>query len=364
MIAHQSAPDRDPVVDTNFDMPPPPGEDAAIAAITDMLARKVRASYRPGALVRRDAHPKHHACVEATCTIPDTIPQGLRHGLFARPGRYSAWVRFSNGAPEIRHDRRRDARGMAVKLMGVADPAGAAPRGTQDFVLSSDPAFFVRNVADYVLFARAAADPDASAAVRAWRALRFFFGGPPARWRIRELHNVLRCMIRIDNPLGIRYWSQTPYRLGPLAVKYSARPLSPAAAPASRSHPDYLRETMAAQLATTAAAFELLVQRFVDEQRTPLEDPTVDWDERLAPLEPVARIDIRAQTVNDPVKLALAENLSFTPWHCLPEHAPLGGINRVRRAAYDTVSIIRHELNRVPREEPGAFTLTREQHDL
>ncbi|MGH8638469.1 MAG: catalase family protein [Burkholderiales bacterium] len=350
------------MVEPNLDTPPP-GEDAAIAAITDMLARKVRATHRPGAIVRRDAHPKHHGCVEATFTIMDGVPPDLRHGLFARSGRYSALIRFSNGSPAIQHDRRRDARGMAVKLLGVPAGAGSATGATQDFVLSSDPAFFVRNVADYVLFARAAADPDASAAVRAWRAWRFFFSGPPARWRTRELHKMLRCMIRIDNPLGIRYWSQTPYRLGPLAVKYSARPLSQPIAPASRRRPDYLRETMARQLAAAPAAFEFLVQPFVDQQRTPIEDSTIDWDERVAPSEAVARIDIPVQTVDDPVKLALAENLSFTPWHSLQQHAPLGGINRVRRAAYDTVSIIRHELNRVPREEPAAFTVTGEHHD-
>jgi hypothetical protein len=80
----------------------------------------------------------------------------------------------------------------------------------------------------------------------------------------------------------------------------------------------------------------------------------VDWDESVAPFEAVAEIHIPPQSVIDPVKLALAENLSFTPWHALPEHAPLGAINRVRRRAYETISALRHELNGVPRVEPGA----------
>lgn len=336
----------DPTLDA-----PQAGEDAAIAAIADLIARKVRASYQPGTIVRRDAHPKHHACVEAEFAVADTLPADLRHGIFAAPRTYKAWIRFSNGAPRLQHDRRRDARGMAMKLLGVT-AAGAADGATQDFVLSSDPAFFVKNAADYVEFARVAADPDASAATRVLRAVRFFFGGLPSRWRTRELARIIRCQITIGNPLGIRYWSQTPYRLGPYAVKYSARPLTPALSPASRDEPDYLRAVMAAQLGSGEAVFDFLVQRWVDDRQTPVDDPTIDWDERVAPFEPIARIRIPSQQVNDPAKLTLAENLSFTPWHSLPVHQPLGAINRVRRRVYDMVSAIRHELNGVARQEP------------
>lgn len=342
---------------------PLPGEEAAISAIADILARKVRATYRPGVVVRRDAHPKHHACVEAHVTVHEAIAADLRHGVFAAPRTYGAWIRFSNGAPAIQRDNRRDARGMAIKLVGVRAPGAPAsdPPLTQDFVLSSDRGFFVRNAIDYVAFARAAADPDIPAVTRAACLLAFYFGGLPTEWRLRELQRVLRCLIRIDNPLGIRYYSQTPYRLGPHAVKYAARPLGPAAAPASRSTPDFLQDVMAAQLERGEAAFELLVQRWVDDERTPIEDPTADWDETVTPFEPVARIRIPSQTVKDPVKLALAENLSFTPWHALPDHLPLGSINRVRQRVYDTVSTIRHELNGVPRQEPVSLNASEGQ---
>jgi hypothetical protein len=46
------------------------------------------------------------------------------------------------------------------------------------------------------------------------------------------------------------------------------------------------------------------------------------------------------------------ENLSFSPWHGLPEHRPLGLVNRVRKVAYSQISELRHELNRVSRLEP------------
>jgi hypothetical protein len=43
----------------------------------------------------------------------------------------------------------------------------------------------------------------------------------------------------------------------------------------------------------------------------------------------------------------------------LPEHRPLGGINRARRAIYEGITRRRHELNGQPMHEP---TLAEFQH--
>jgi hypothetical protein len=42
----------------------------------------------------------------------------------------------------------------------------------------------------------------------------------------------------------------------------------------------------------------------------------------------------------------------MNPWHAVPEHRPLGGINRVRKVVYETISKLRHDLNGAPRSEP------------
>lgn len=333
----------------------PEGEEAAIQSIVDLLTQTVRSAWRPGEVARRDAHPKHHACVEATFAVSAGVPETLRHGVFAEPRRYSALIRFSNGAPRLQHDARRDARGMAIKLLGVK-PVGApfATPVTQDFVLSSDPAFFVRNAADYVLFAAAAADSTASTSTRVIRALRFFIGGR----RTRELRKVLRCLIKVDNPLGVRYWSQTPYRLGPHAVKYSARPaggLPSTSESTTVQSRDFLRDVMAEHLRRRSAVFDFLVQRHGEGMS--IEDSTVEWDEARAPFRRVATIAIPPQDFQSAAQLALAEDISYTPWHSLPEHAPLGGINRVRRVVYESISRLRHELNGVPRREPASLEL-------
>jgi len=51
-------------------------------------------------------------------------------------------------------------------------------------------------------------------------------------------------------------------------------------------------------------------------------------------------------------QMDFGENLSFTPWHCLPDHRPLGNINRVRMEIYRNLSMFRHAHNDKPRKEP------------
>ena len=45
------------------------------------------------------------------------------------------------------------------------------------------------------------------------------------------------------------------------------------------------------------------------------------------------------------------------PMHALPQHRPLGSINRIRRVVYKTISSLRRELNNVSLKEPTASSL-------
>lgn len=51
------------------------------------------------------------------------------------------------------------------------------------------------------------------------------------------------------------------------------------------------------------------------------------------------------QTFDSDAQMAFCENVSFTPWHALPEHRPSGGVSRLRRTVYEKVSKLRHDLN-------------------
>ena len=337
------------------DSSPTVGEEAAIRAIADVISATVRHDYPPGTLARRDAHPKHHGCVRAEFRVDGEVPADLRHGLFAQPRAYPAWIRFSNGSPTVQADARRDQRGMAIKLLEVQGEKildNERHERTQDFVLASFPRFFITDVEHYVAFSRAAAKKPSI------RLLEYYFARMPWRWRVHEFRTLAASLQPAANVLALRYWSQTPYRLGPHAVKYSARPIG--AAPAANSatarrRPDFLREIMAEQLRDRSAMFEFLVQRQAEGMS--IEDSTVEWDEARAPFRRIATITIPPQDFQSPAQLTLAEQISFTPWHSLPEHAPLGGVNRVRRVVYERISRLRHDLNGVPRREPTSLDL-------
>jgi hypothetical protein len=338
---------------------PDPDEDSTIHAIADIVVASVRHDYPPGTLARRDAHPKHHAIVRAELRVESNLPTELRHGIFATPRAYPAWIRFSNGSPTIQPDSRRDQRGMAIKLLGVPGAkvlADEVDAPTQDFVLASSSRFFIRSVRDYVDFTRAATKKPA------FRVLSYFFRGAPWQWRMHELLALTGSLQHAEDLLRLRYWSQTPFRLGPHVVKYSARPFGdavPAAARTGRS-PDFLREALAARLRDGPATFEFLVQRQTDPASMPIEDATIEWDEARAPFARVATITIPAQRFDSDAQMTFAEQISYTPWHTLPEHAPMGGVNRTRRIVYEAVSRARHGLNGTLRREPTSLDLNDE----
>jgi hypothetical protein len=109
---------------------------------------------------------------------------------------------------------------------------------------------------------------------------------------------------------------------------------------------------MAATLSKQDAVFDVKVQLQTDAFLMPLENSAVLWPESKSPHTTVATLKIPAQTFTSPAQLAFAKQLSYNPWHCLPEHRPLGNINRARRRVYDTLSKFRHSMNSVPLYEP------------
>ncbi len=83
-----------------------------------------------------------------------------------------------------------------------------------------------------------------------------------------------------------------------------------------------------------------------------VEDAMTEWKENEAPFYQVATIHIPKQSFDTPEQNQFCENLSFTPWHALPEHKPLGAINRMRKIIYENISRVRHDINSAPRQEP------------
>jgi hypothetical protein len=70
----------------------------------------------------------------------------------------------------------------------------------------------------------------------------------------------------------------------------------------------------------------------------PIEDASVEWKESDSSFRKVATLRIPAQDLGSAAMQAFrasCEHLSFNPWHTLADHLPLGGLNRLRRIAYE-----------------------------
>jgi hypothetical protein len=311
----------------------PPGEEAELLALAERLRalQRRRAAGRPA---DRALHAKGQAGLEAELAVLPGLPEHARVGMFAQPTAYRAWVRFSNGSGARQHDARADVRGIAIKAVGVPGKKlipGMEQATTQDFLLIQSPATPFHDAAEFVWLVEAAERP----ALLLPRALLRFGPG-------RALRLLQRLAAGISRPVSSvatsRYYSALPTQLGSYAVRWALLPRA-AADPAARrgTSADYLAEELAGRLRQGPVAWDLCVQFFVDEARTPIEDASRDWSESDAPYLPVARLTLPRQdtaSARGRRVAAFVEGLSFDPWHAGVELRPLGNMMRARNHAY------------------------------
>lgn len=323
-----------------------PAEADHIDAIVRMSIERLQSQFPDGKRpVLRDAHPKAHGLVHAEFIVLDGLPDYLRHGVFGEPRTYPALIRFSAGNVEVQPDTVPQAAGMAIKLLDVEGEKllqRERDAQTQDFIMINAPIFFVRDLKDYVTLHEYLADG---------RLLEFFQSRPDEMQAVMDIRGR-----QLNNPLQVQYWSMTPYLLGDRAIKFSASPLSRRTnQPPEEMGDDFMRDVMIEQLSTEDVYYEFGIQLQADPVAMPVEDPLVLWDEAVSPFQRVAIIRIPKQDITPSDWVEFGENLSFTPWHALPEHRPLGSNNRARLTVYEAISEFRHEANGVVTQEPTSI---------
>ena len=297
--------------------------------------------------VARGAHSKGHACVKAYFDVHETIPSNLQHGVFKTPGkRYKIWIRFSNGRSSMKgnHDADKDAHGMAIKLFHIYDDIMVRTedgpgdgRGTQDFLMHDSPVFFAANIEDYNRFVESED-----------KIMYFITGNNPFKWHLRELTHALATLKAPPvSPLWGQYFSNTAYKLGPHNIKFSAQSCTtlPGITGQETSDPDFLRKIMVEELKTEEGCFNFMVQLQNPDKYMPIEDPSILWKESDSPYISLAKIIIPKQKFDSEDQQQFCENLSFSPWNALPEHRPIGQLNRIRKEVYKASSKYRHDRN-------------------
>jgi hypothetical protein len=352
-------------------------EASQIDNIIRLTRQQLEKRYPEGRQALRAQHAKAHACVSGTLTVRDDLPPHRRRGVFAHPGQeYQIWVRYSNAAAIPGADSAvasgvfvaHGGRGMAIKIVSVAGTPLTPTDGSvdQDFLLVNHPVFPFANVADYEAITQVLAADDKPDRFFAERVRMKGDGSPDladpvTRGALRTLGIVKRIQSLSTTaqppafqrppscPVDNQYFGAAPFLFG--EDKVMRVRVSPTSAAADdeldAADPDYLRTRLARRLTSPDAAgarFEFQLQirdastLAVD---TDIEDACVDWDETRFPFETLAIVNIPPQDFGTDERRASCEALSFSPWHGITDHRPLGGINRLRRAVYEASSVYR-----------------------
>lgn len=324
-----------------------PGEEQDVQTMIDEMRQHLIIDFPPGGF-ERAGNTKTHGLVQGEFVVHDNLPEKLRHGLFATPKSYPCWVRFSGPGPHIEPDI--DDVGFAsisVKVMGVEGPRiWEDEKQTQDFTAVCTPTFVTPDI-------------KANARLQYWSrrhlpSLYFVNLAEPhlLDMAMQGLWNELQ-----RNPLGATYYSCVPYLMGEgQAMQFSFWPMSdvPLGVPRLPFRPpdNYLRDNMRLTLDQMDVEIEMRVQLQTDPFLMPIENNAVLWPVKLSPRIPVATLKIPRQKFDDARHFNLTRNLKFNPWHCLPEHRPLGNQSRARKRMYDELAMFRQKMNAEKHIEP------------
>ncbi len=324
-----------------------PNEAEYLDSIVSTFEKQMRGLWKPGGF-ERGGNTKTHGIVRGEFIVHNNLPPEFCHGIFAQPRTYRAWVRFSGPGPYVTPDI--DDVGfmsISIKLMGVPGPKLMDDeKYTQDLFGVSTPTFVTPDT-----------KANAQLQIESLKNAQIFYFINCKQPHLLDLIMQSLWLKTQSSPLEAPYFSCVPYGLGDgQAMQYSVWPKSKKRTPIPRlplrPPDDYLRNAMVATLAKEDVELDFRVQLQTDPHLMPIENNAVFWPEKLSPRVSVATLRLPRQQFNSPTQMEFAKRLSFNPWHCIPEHRPLGNQNRARRRMYWELSQLRQKMNVVPHYEP------------
>lgn len=375
--------------------------------VTEQVRIRMDNLYKDKERAMRDTHTKSHAAVKGILEIFDFDEEAikrelskrasltpsqlnaisLKQGLLSLPKQYPVWLRFANGAFQIKNDYESDTRSMAIKVMNVEGERleQSYESKTQDIIVHNSEFFFVKTIKDYYGFFSAVVE--SKEATKKW-----LFKHP------RQFLALLKGTSEVPKSLLTqRYWSSSASALGlppnfdpaqtsrvpveyPAVIKYAFTPVLPKpphekipfqSRPGIPKLPfgdrakalgldpnqpdDYYRNDIIQALAKPDAEYiwEFGIQ-FQTSPKMSIDDTTITWKEKESPFFTVGRLIVKHQIIDFEKQFDFCENLRFSPWNGLAVHRPVGCINRLRGIVYPVVANYRyHKQNLVPQEPTG-----------
>ncbi len=343
-----------------------PDETETGAGLREEILKIAETTYRDGGHAMRGVHAKSHGLLNAQMIVEPGLPPVLRQGLFAAEGRYPVIMRFSTTPGDILPDSVTTPRGLALKVFGVkGERMPGAEAATQDFVLVNGKAFLTPDAKAFLANLKLLAKTTDRA-----EGLKKVLSGA-----LRGLEKVVEAtghqsaaLVGLGGHaqthiLGDSFFSQVPIRFGDYVAKVGVVPVSPRLTALTdqplklTGHPTGLRDSVVDFFAREGGEWELRVQLCTDLEAMPIENAATVWPEDKSPYVTVARIVARPQRAWSEARAEIGDDaLSFSPWHGLAAHRPLGSIMRLRKAVYEASADFRRQRNNVPSHEPRSFS--------
>jgi hypothetical protein len=270
----------------------------------------------------------------------DVLAARLAKGIFAKPGVYPAVVRFANSDSNVQSDFKADVRSLSFSVDLTRDGAVTPEAGfaRQDFSLQSARTLPLNDAPAFLAIAKVLTSPSPGKGLMSLSfddKLRVF----------RALALLSRQAKKPGKPYQqLRYWSNVPFRYGPVdVVKHSATPSAAnPASPLNRSNPNALKDELIRHLKedSVMSSFDFGVQLLNTEKMTYwgktrdadfwIENASVAWDESEAPFHTVGRLTLLPKSQLEP-EAADATYIDVTH-NSSADSTPLGSINRARFA--------------------------------
>ncbi len=358
---------------------PDPNFDSALQTVlNDLRAHETASASLDGAGVAlRNAHAKGYGLARGEVEILANIAPEYAQGIYSKPGKHEAMVRFSNGQPHANVDRVLGAIcGIGLKIFGIEGTKLLEDEPdslTFDYAMINYPIFFANTVEHYIfiqrLLSNAGTTPPPTMLPQEKRVLiahflHDFLTGmgtltDPDTWAWEELAAIAQfAQIPFVNLLLSTYWTMGAVRHGEYVAKIRVAPVKEFADRVERralnpaSENQIFRPALVAELKERPYEFDIQVQLCANLYQMPVEDVTVRWPEALSPFVTVAKLRLPQQDIGTDDNLERMDVTSMTAWRVTEEHRPLGNIMRVRKEVYRTSSILRHQINHQTRKEP------------
>uniref|UniRef100_A0A1D1Z4V1 Uncharacterized protein y4iL n=1 Tax=Anthurium amnicola TaxID=1678845 RepID=A0A1D1Z4V1_9ARAE len=284
---------------------------------------------------RRTFHFPTIGCVNATFNVVNPLPAGISNtGIFQAGASYPLLMRFSGFNQNQQNATGGDTKGLALKLYNVPGTKllpGFNNDNHHDFVFNAAPVFTPNN--ETVFSALVMSQTQLGGGGNQQKA-QFGVFYPLAQTRSNNEH----VNNTVSTVLQMPFYAISPFKFGLAAlpspaVKYRVFPCNGIVGPALNGtygpSATYLTDDMTARLQNSSYCFNFQVQFQKDACKQPINDFGVEWLEADTPYITIATINIPIQTVltdNDNT----CKHAAFNVWRVLPEHRPLGSLNRAR----------------------------------